>query len=222
MKVSDRASGRVRAAFKQPNARAAKRERDWAADWFMSDCTPRVIVSRSLKVLAANSRALEMIAASDFLSICDGRLLAAPSPASLDLAVANAGVEARVQLMGEVHSGILVTIHSAADEADEPVFLELRDLSFPVECVCADLRPVFDLSAGEQSAILGLLRGQSPREIAVETHRSVLTVRTLLKRAYVKIGVRSVPQLFARLFPYAVARRTCPRFAGSNGDNRLV
>ena len=206
MTVSNHASGRVSAASEQPNDRAASDERDWAAKWFMSDRTPRVVVNRSLSVLAANSRALEMIAVSDFLSICDGRLLATRNSANLDHAVAKAGAKERVHLLGEVDSGVLLTAEAAADGRDEPVFLTLHDLSVPVECVCPDLRLVFNLTPGEQSVILGLLRGQSASEIAVDTRRSILTVRTHLKRAYIKIGVRSHSQLFARLLPYTAMR----------------
>ena len=65
-----------------------------------------------------------------------------------------------------------------------------------------DLCEIFGLAPSEQSVILGLLRGQSPPEIAKETGRSILTVKWHIKRAYRKIGVRSNAQLFARLLPF--------------------
>jgi DNA-binding NarL/FixJ family response regulator len=83
------------------------------------------------------------------------------------------------------------------------VTLTLRDTTLPATIECIDLRQLFGLTRSEQTAILGLFTGLSSTEIADESGRSVLTVRTHVKRAYRKIGVRSLAQLFARLLPYA-------------------
>ena len=78
--------------------------------------------------------------------------------------------------------------------------------SAPVEIACADLEPVFGVTPGEHQVIVQLLKGYSSREIAAQFGKSILTVRTHVKRAYGKIGVKTRGQLFARLLPYLSIR----------------
>jgi DNA-binding CsgD family transcriptional regulator len=49
-----------------------------------------------------------------------------------------------------------------------------------------------------------MVRGQSVTEIAEQLHKSVLTVRTHVKRAYGKLGVGSKEQLFATVMKLMV------------------
>jgi DNA-binding CsgD family transcriptional regulator len=90
--------------------------------------------------------------------------------------------------------------------ADSPVAITLRDLSAPVQIQCADLEPVFGVTHGEHQVIVHLLQGRSSSEIAEQSGKSILTVRTHVKRAYGKIGVKTRGQLFARLLPYLLIR----------------
>jgi DNA-binding CsgD family transcriptional regulator len=54
--------------------------------------------------------------------------------------------------------------------------------------------------------IIQLVKGYSSREIAEQFGKSILTVRTHVKRAYGKIGVKTRGQLFAKLLPYLSIR----------------
>jgi DNA-binding CsgD family transcriptional regulator len=182
---------------------AAQDWREWASSSFIRDRIPRIIVTRSLKVLAVNARAMDVITATNVLSIADGLLSATPDlpMAKLRHAARSANERESLQLLGSVDSGVLLAAGAASDAPGEPVTLTLRGTSVAMAFDCADLCAVFGLTPGEQGVILDLLSGQSPPEIAERTGRSVLTVRTHLKRAYVKIGVRSHAQLFARLMP---------------------
>ena len=178
---------------------------DWAGDWFKSDQTPRVIVSRQLAVLAINHRAWEMISQSDLLLISDRQLSTRKSlllPKLRQAVSAARERESRV-LLHDGDSEVMVTVAASSERPDGSVAMTLRDTSQPAAIECLDLRQVFGLTRSEQGAILSLLSGQSSSEIADGSGRSVLTVRTHLKRAYRKIGVRSLAQLFARLLPYA-------------------
>ena len=179
---------------------------DWAAKWFMGDRTPRIILSRDLRLLAVNRRASQLIAASGLLSIWDGQLLAARDSADLREAVATAGAVESTHLLGGADQGVLLTVGAASDGPDEPVALTLHEITVPVEIDASDLRQAFGLTRCEEGVVLGLLRGQSSREIAEETGRSILTVRTHFKRAYEKIGVRTQAQLFVRLRSYTSTR----------------
>jgi DNA-binding CsgD family transcriptional regulator len=75
-----------------------------------------------------------------------------------------------------------------------------------VEIACADLEPMFGVTPGEHQVIVQLVKGYSSREIAEQFGKSILTVRTHVKRAYGKIGVKTRGQLFAKLLPYLSIR----------------
>jgi DNA-binding CsgD family transcriptional regulator len=201
--VSDFASRGDVAALEQLSEWAAQDWREWASSSFIRDRVPRIIVTRNLKVLAVNARAMDVITATKVLSIAGGQLAATADLAMAKLrhAARTAGERESLQLLGQMDSGVLLTAGAVSDAPTEPVTMTLRDTSAPTGIECADLCAIFGLTPGEQAVILGLLSGQSPPEIADQTGRSVLTVRTHLKRAYAKIGVCSHARLFARLMP---------------------
>jgi DNA-binding CsgD family transcriptional regulator len=121
--------------------------------------------------------------------------------------VAAANCDGRFSVIGAgSRTAMLVEAVALNEGADSPVGLSLRDLSAPVEIDCADLEPIFGVTPGEHQVILHLLRGQSSSEIAQRSGKSILTVRTHVKRAYGKIGVKTRGQLFARLLPYLSIR----------------
>jgi DNA-binding CsgD family transcriptional regulator len=60
-----------------------------------------------------------------------------------------------------------------------------------------DLRRLYGLTKTEQQIVREMLKGRSVAEIAVELHKSVLTVRTHVKRIYTKLNVGTKEQLFS-------------------------
>jgi len=183
---------------------------DWPTRWFAQDPAPRVVVGRDLTVLAANRRAEELIEANGALSLRDGALAARDRRTSHDLsaAVTDAGPNPCFKVVGADGDGgaLLVELVVLDGEGIEAVGITLRDLNAEVEIECADLEPVFGVTPGEHQVIVQLLRGQSSRDIAERFGKSILTVRTHVKRAYGKIGVKTRGQLFARLLPYLSIR----------------
>ena len=182
---------------------------DWPARWFAQDPTPRVVVGRDLTLLAANNRGEELIGAGGALALRDGALAARDRKTSQDLsaAVTTAGFEPCFKVVGpDGGPSLLVEIVVLDGEGSEAVGLTLRDLTAAVEIECADLESIFGVTPGEHQVIVQLLRGQSSRDIAEGAGKSILTIRTHVKRAYGKIGVKTRGQLFARLLPYLSIR----------------
>jgi DNA-binding CsgD family transcriptional regulator len=183
---------------------------DWPAQWFELDAVPRVVVGRDLAVLATNLRADRLIDDGGCgLALRDGALAARDRKIELELsaAVASAGNGARSFVIGaKGGSAVLVEAFALGDGADGPVALSLRDLTTTVEIECADLEPIFGVTPGEHQVIVRLLQGYSSRDIADKFGKSILTIRTHVKRAYGKIGVKTRGQLFARLLPYLTIR----------------
>jgi DNA-binding CsgD family transcriptional regulator len=182
--------------------------KDWPAQWFAQDTSARVVVGRDLTVLAINHRATATIERNANLVLRDGVLTARDRRTATELGatVASANCESRFNVVGADSRAALLIEAVALNGADSPVALTLRDLSEPVEIDCAVLEPIFGVTPGEHQVILRLLHGQSSCEIAEQSGKSILTVRTHVKRAYGKIGVKTRGQLFARLLPYLSIR----------------
>ncbi|HEY1751764.1 MAG TPA: helix-turn-helix transcriptional regulator [Caulobacteraceae bacterium] len=182
---------------------------DWPALWFARDAVARLVVGRDLTVFAANANALSLIEANGAFSVRDGALGARDRKclAELTAIISGARAEPRFGVAGAgTGAALLVDAFALGEEAESPVAVTLRDLGATVEIECADLESMFGVTPGEHQVIVQLLKGFSSREIALEFGKSILTVRTHVKRAYGKIGVKTRGQLFARLLPYLSIR----------------
>ena len=160
-------------------------------------------------MLAANQRAEAVIDGSGTLALRDGVLAARDRRAGSELAarVASAARDIHcIVIRGDGGSAVLVETLALGDESGGPVALTLRDLAGPVSIGCADLEPIFGVTPGENQVVVRLLQGYSSRDIAEQFGKSTLTIRTHVKRAYGKIGVKTRGQLFARLLPYLTIR----------------
>ena len=182
---------------------------DWPALWFAQDAAARLVVGRDLTVFIANRQALGAIEANGVLALREGVLTARDRKATAELAavVSEAAGPARFAVVGADGGAAVLVEALALGEGDAgPVALALRDLNSPVQIECADLEAMFGVTPGERQVIVQLLKGHSSREIAEQFGKSILTVRTHVKRAYGKIGVKTRGQLFARLLPYLSIR----------------
>jgi len=186
------------------------RDGEWPSLWFAQDAVARLVVARDLTVLALNQPAVALLEANGALSLRDGGLVPRDRRCAAELAamIAFAGPAARMSVLGAGGEGpaLLVDVQTLSSEPDGPVALALRDPGGQVEIECADLEPMFGVTPGEHQVIVQLVKGYSSREIADQFGKSILTVRTHVKRAYGKIGVKTRGQLFAKLLPFLSIR----------------
>jgi DNA-binding CsgD family transcriptional regulator len=150
-----------------------------------------------------------LIESSGVVGLRDGTLAARDrrSAAELNAIVAEAGPAPRVGIVGAGgQSALLIDCLALGDDPDSAVALVMRDLRASAEIECADLESMFGVTPGEHQVIVQLVKGYSSREIAQQFGKSILTVRTHVKRAYGKIGVKTRGQLFAKLLPYLSIR----------------
>ncbi|MFI4933325.1 MAG: helix-turn-helix transcriptional regulator [Caulobacterales bacterium] len=183
--------------------------RDWPAQLFAMEALPRLVVGRDLSVLALNPRANEVIENNGSLIVKEGMLTGRDRRSAGAVAAAVAAADRKARLIAictEGRAALLVETFALGEGKDAPVALTLRDLSAGVEIDCADLEPIFGVTPGEHQVLVKLLQGHSSRDIAEEFGKSILTIRTHVKRAYGKIGVKTRGQLFARLLPYLSIR----------------
>jgi DNA-binding CsgD family transcriptional regulator len=182
---------------------------DWPALWFAQDAAARLVIARDLTVLAASGNAVALIESSGVISLRDGALATRDrrSGAELSAIVSDAGTAPRVGIVGAGgDSALLIECFALGPDSESPIALLLRDLRAVMEIECADLESMFGVTPGEHQVLVQLVKGHSSREIAQEFGKSILTVRTHVKRAYGKIGVKTRGQLFAKLLPYLSIR----------------
>jgi DNA-binding CsgD family transcriptional regulator len=176
--------------------------------WFAQDAAARLVVARDLSLLAANRNALSLLEANGLVGFRDGALVTRDRRSLGELAaiVGEARSKPRFGVVGSGGGALLVDAFALGEARESPVALVLRDLRAAVEIECADLESMFGVTPGEHQVIVRLVKGYSSREIAEESGKSILTVRTHVKRAYGKIGVKTRGQLFAKLLPYLSIR----------------
>jgi DNA-binding CsgD family transcriptional regulator len=177
----------------------------WSAFWFQTALNPSVIVDNTLKTIEVNRRGRELLSDNRGLFLRDGALCAKDRKIGLQLEhfVATLTAEA-VNTLAVLD--FLIMGRRLGDGA--PAALQFRDLRRHIELDCADLEPVFGVTRAEHQTLLCMLRGHSVTRIAADLDKSVLTVRTHVKRLYAKLGVQSREQLFARIAPFLFLSRT--------------
>lgn len=176
----------------------------WAERWFELYPRPCLLVSRRLAVASLNVAAQTLIADDPGLVLRDGHFGARDRKvqATLEEAVRIAEVGEPIQRVLFSTGAIYVVRFVALGESlDAPVAVTLRATE-QNDLVCADLAEPFGLTHAEQRIVERLLRGCSSQDIADAMGKSVLTVRTHIKRAYTKLSVATREQLFARLLPF--------------------
>lgn len=183
---------------------------DWPALWFAQDMVARLVVGRDLTVFALNRHAVALLEGGSPLSLREGVLAPRDRRCAAELAaiISLAEPTARMGVVGAGGGGpvLLIDAMSLGGDPHGAVALALRDPGGQVEIECADLEPMFGVTPGERQVIVQLVKGYSSREIAEQFGKSILTVRTHVKRAYGKIGVKTRGQLFAKLLPFLSIR----------------
>lgn len=76
------------------------------------------------------------------------------------------------------------------------IAVTIRELDRDLDAI-PDLCRLYGLTRAEQEITRKMLQGHSVAEIAAELNKAELTVRTHIKRLYVKLNVRTKEQLFA-------------------------
>jgi DNA-binding CsgD family transcriptional regulator len=179
-------------------------QRSWANLWFEQFPRPHIIISRRLEVLGANRAAEQLLERERAITVRDGLLMTRDRKVGQRLMVAAQNVTVE-QPIREVIPGAAtlyaLRMVALSNDAGSPIAMSLRDAGQDV-LACADLSQPFGVTPSEQKIIEALLRGASSQEIADDLDKSVLTIRTHIKRAYAKLSVTNREQLFAKLLPF--------------------
>lgn len=176
----------------------------WSAFWFETAFNPSIILDDDLNTIEINQKGRELLSDNRGLFLREALLCAKDRKVALQLEHFVARIP--VDQIGTLTVLDFLIIGKRLIEGG-PVALQFRDLRLPFKIDCADLEPIFSVTRAEHKTLVLILHGRSVTEIAAELEKSVLTVRTHVKRLYAKLGVQSREQLFARVGPFLFLAR---------------
>jgi DNA-binding CsgD family transcriptional regulator len=179
--------------------------------FLLADSGARVITDANRRILWATSAATLLASGGSCINITDGELAGRTRHSDALLRSMfedshNAAPGTVVRLIASEPSRrpeLFVQAQSHALPGEACTLLTIRDLARELREI-PDLVRLYGLTRTEQQVVAMMVRGQSVTEIAEQLHKSVLTVRTHVKRAYGKLGVGSKEQLFATVMKLMV------------------
>ena len=172
--------------------------------------TGTMVIDRNLKVLHADCIARQALDQGASLAVRDGLLMLHPEAAhanllrALDETAGGVGPHAADRAIFAVRAGDYNLGVSPFTEANSLAFrlpaldvflVTLKRADQPSCNVLSQLKTTFGLTNAEVAIAEQIVRGQTPRQIAVENSISINTVKTHLKAVFLKIGVKSQSDL---------------------------
>lgn len=180
---------------------------EMALNWLDADHRPRLIVSDTLRVLWASTRARRMLDRHSGIFIEDGALSFIKEQAARTMRglVHRADAEiatAVIPIDGGQH--YLFRGWRVPGSESDAVLLE-----FCIDCdtftpAYAHLSDVFGLTAMELEVLTALLCGSTVADVASAKAIGIVTVRSHVRGIYNKIGVDSRERLFSRLSAFRI------------------
>jgi DNA-binding CsgD family transcriptional regulator len=171
----------------------------------------RIVANKSHRVVWATTNAAALASANSCITFATGELAGRTGHSDALLRdlfdgaerVAPAGVEL---LMGpDPSSNPELFLRAQIFYAAGALFtvFTIRSLAGELQEI-PNLRHLYGLTRAEQQIVGLMVQGRSATEVAHELHKSVLTIRSHLKRAYSKLNVSSKEQLFSTVIKLMV------------------
>jgi DNA-binding CsgD family transcriptional regulator len=179
------------------------------AGWLDGDRRPRILVDAELAAHWVNPSAEALMRSDRSVLHRNGRIVPKDPRMEGELRsfVAHATEDVSAQCVSNRETGDQLVL--AATRLPAPwshlVGITLRRISDDVIVRIADLRRPFGLTATESRVAEHLLCGETAEETAQSLNVSLETVRTHIKRAYGKLGVRSREHFFYKLAPFVIS-----------------
>lgn len=176
--------------------------------WLANATTAVVLVLTDLSVVWANPRAAQLEEqglirlTAGYLSFQD-----AATTSGLLSFVKRTTLGPAAWVAEEVEGGHLIVRGEASEPAGWPggVALTFRITSSPDDYVLwADMQAPLGLTKAEIVIVKRLISGDRAEDIAADTPVTLETVRTHIRRIYLKLNVGTREQLFAKILPFRI------------------
>lgn len=188
-------------------SRAPESARTYRDAWLSDTSRGLVIVRYDLTTIWANPVAHQLAAFG--INLSDGRLSIGNEAITDSLRRFVVGLDRTAGGWAATVPGgeqIVVRGDPTTPDGMDPAVVLTFQLAHESEkhIVWAGLQATFGLTKTETSIVKRLLGGSGAECIAAETSVTLDTIRTHIRRVYLKLGVRSREQLFARLLQFRV------------------
>lgn len=171
--------------------------------FLFGDSGARLLADDGGKILWLSPGAAELANSSGCIFIDDGRLCGRTRHSDLmlrrmfkDVQNSPDSVDQLIARAANDLPELFVRARTCSGRAAGAVAVTMRQLDRKVELI-PDLARLYGLTPTEEQITRRMVQGRSVTEIADEFKKSVLTVRTHIKRIYVKLNVGTKEQLFS-------------------------
>lgn len=179
------------------------------AGWLCGESRARVLVDRELAAYWVSDSAEALMQSERSVLHRNGRIVPKDPRLEGELRtfVARATDEVSTHCVANRETGgqIVLAATRLPDPWNHLVGITLRNADDQATVRVADLRQPFGLTATEARVAGRLLCGNTAEETAEQMNVSLETVRTHIKRAYGKLGVRSRERFFHKLAPFVIS-----------------
>ena len=163
----------------------------------------RIVVDPSARILWASLGDGVLNSPASCLGIVEGRLAGRTQHSErvlrnlvADALQSNGPLQQLISRAANEAADLLVTATNTSSRTVPMIAITIRDLHRELSAM-PDLTRLYGLTPTEQQITRMMLQGLCVTSIAEQLNNSVLTVRTHIKRAYVKLNVGTKEQLFA-------------------------
>ena len=178
---------------------------------FVAACGTRIMIDRNRRVIWATSAAALLASGGSCISIANGELAGQTRHSDAQLreicadseGAAPDAIEQLIASEPSLSPELFVRAQSYPVQGIPCTLLTIRKLARELKEI-PDLGRLYGLTRTEQQIVGMMVQGQSVTEISEELHKSVLTVRTHVKRIYSKLNVGTKEQLFSTVMKLMV------------------
>lgn len=194
----------------RPHPLAPPQPADLALAWLDLDPQPRLICTRALDLVWANTAAHEALDGDGDLDLRNGVIAARERVHQSALCAFVKGCEAMLSTLalpapdGDGHLLLRGRRLDAQGSAENEGYVGLAFLrsTGAFRALHADVERAFQLTPSEYRVLLRMIDGFTAEGIAAATTLSVETVRSHIRHIYAKLGVASREAMFAKILPF--------------------
>lgn len=178
------------------------------AQWIHRERRAHILVDANLRVRWMNLAAERLLCRPNSILVRNGHIRSRENRFERQLhdLIKGASAELKVCSLHDAKSGqnLLLGATSLAPPSDDLIGLTVAEVTEDFDLHLADMHAPFGLTQSETRVTQLLLSGHTAEQAALELGVSLETIRTHIKRTYVKLGVSSREAFFHKLAPFVM------------------
>ena len=178
------------------------------AQWIQRERRAHILIDATLRVRWMNLAAERLLSRPNSILVRNGHIRSRENRFERQLRdlIKGASAELKVCSLHDAKSGqnLLLGATSLAPPSEDLIGLTVAEVTEDFDLHLADMHAPFGLTQSETRVTQLLLSGHTAEQAALELGVSLETIRTHIKRTYVKLGVSSREAFFHKLAPFVM------------------